>query len=154
MRLRYPISANRYWRRSGHVTHVSSEAKAYKRHAALVAKLAGVLPVDVDVAVAFVLHPPMTKKGTASARRIDLDNAIKVSTDALIGVVYHDDKQVTLITAMLGEPLPDGGLSVAILDAAKAAALRGFLSSVFSMGQGPASPARQFEPAAPASPLF
>ncbi len=51
---------------------------------------------------------------TASAVLIDLDNAIKVTLDALTasGLVWVDDRQVKRISAEYGSPCEGGGLTV------------------------------------------
>lgn len=57
-------------------------------------------------------------EGEASQSRIDLDNAIKAALDALQGVAYRDDKQVTRIVATVGEAIEHGGLSITTTAAA------------------------------------
>ena len=114
LRLPYPISSNRYWRRSGAITHVSSEAKAYKRVVALAAKYAGLEPLFGVVAVDITFHPKTTKSGAASKQRLDLDNVLKVTLDALQGVAYHNDSQVNYLTAEVGQAIDGGGLSVEV----------------------------------------
>lgn len=114
LKLPYPISANRYWRHSGSITHVSSEAKAYKRVVALAAKYAGVTPCSGVVAVDITFHPKTTKSGAANKQRLDLDNVLKVTLDALQGVAYQNDSQVNYITADVGQAIDGGGLSVQV----------------------------------------
>lgn len=89
--LRYPPSANRYWRMArGHI-HKSDEARMYQNAAAIMARAAGVRPIDGDVGVYLEVYRP--------AKRGDLDNTIKVLLDALKGIAYADDNQVTSIQA-------------------------------------------------------
>lgn len=89
--LPYPPSANRYWRMArGHI-HKSNEARDYQRNAAMCALAAGVRPLDGNVSVTLSVFRP--------AKRGDLDNTQKVLLDALKGVAYHDDAQVTEIHA-------------------------------------------------------
>lgn len=128
IRLPYPPSLNRYLRHTGR-TYKTKEATDFTRQAALAAKASGVRRIESDVSIAVVLHPKLTKKGKASGTLIDLDNALKVAVDSLNGIAYIDDCQIKHITASVGEPVQGGGLSIA----------------VFSMGQGPASPAHQSE---------
>lgn len=92
----------------------SKEADEYKRIAAHAAFVAGWRVSDGPVHVAITLHPKLTKAGKASATRMDLDNCIKVTLDALNGVAYMDDKQVVRLVAEVGDAVPMGGLSVAI----------------------------------------
>ena len=74
------------------------------------------------VEVCIQLHPRTTKQTAAqirrgepeqaSAVRLDLDNCIKVTLDALNGVAWVDDNQVVRISAEVGPALKDGGLTV------------------------------------------
>jgi Holliday junction resolvase RusA-like endonuclease len=48
----------------------------------------------------------------ASEVVLDLDNALKVTLDALTGVAWDDDSQVRRISAEYGPPCEGGGLSV------------------------------------------
>lgn len=114
IRLPYPVSANRYWRSFRGMTVRSKEADEYKRIAAHHAYVAGWRVVDGPVSVAITLHPKATKAGKASATRMDLDNCIKVTLDALNGVAYLDDKQVVRLLAEVGSPVASGGLSVLV----------------------------------------
>lgn len=112
LELPYPVSANRYWRtivmKGRALTLVSREAKAFKQECALLAKVGGVRqPLSGDVELRVLLAP---KNGIC----MDLDNALKVTIDALKGIAYVDDAQVRKITA---ERLPadgTGGLIVEI----------------------------------------
>jgi len=77
------------------------------------------------LAVTLVLHPPepsdwakrVTKAGSEavlSVRRFDIDNCLKVVLDALQGVAFENDKQITRLLVSLGLPIPDGGVDVTI----------------------------------------
>jgi crossover junction endodeoxyribonuclease RusA len=114
IKLPYPISANRYWRTFRNRTVVSKEAGAYKKQVALLAMVANVKVSGKQVEVSITLLPRLTKSGVASLVVIDLDNALKVSLDALIGVAYIDDKQVRVIHARYGDPVKDGGVVVEV----------------------------------------
>ncbi len=114
LRLPYPISSNRYWRHSGSSTYISGEAKDYKRAVVLIAKYAGLEPLFGVVAVDITFHPKTTKAGATSKQRLDLDNVIKVTLDALQGVAYHNDSQVNYLTAEVGPAIAGGGLSVEV----------------------------------------
>lgn len=118
LRLPYPVSANRYWRTFRGLTARSKEANEYKRTAAHSALVAGWRVLDGPVHVAITLHPKRTKAGKASATRMDLDNCIKVTLDALNGVAYLDDRQVIRLVAEVGDSVPAGGLSVSVRRAA------------------------------------
>lgn len=113
--LPYPPSANRYVRHTVKGSYRTSEANAYRRQAQLMAMAAGMRqrhfgPVEIRA----TLHPKLTKKGVASEVRIDLDNCLKVALDALQGIAFENDKQVTRIVLEVGEPLDIGGLTVEV----------------------------------------
>lgn len=112
--LPYPVSANRYWSsrcvRNKHtgqymaMTYVTSEAQAYKREVALLAKAAGVKPLPGRVCVELKLYPHRPADWAKRARKdpdywadtvqcIDLGNCEKVLSDALNGIAWLDDKQ-------------------------------------------------------------
>lgn len=112
--LPYPVSANRYWRTFRGMTVRSKEADEYKRTAAHSAFVAGWRAIEGPVSVGITLHPKLTKKGLPSATRMDLDNCIKVTLDALNGVAYRDDRQVVRLVAEIGQAHPLGGLSVTV----------------------------------------
>lgn len=115
--LPYPVSTNRYWRTFRGRQVVSTEAREFKAHAALVAKLAGVVVASGPVLVAINLAPKAPKRKSARpVRCIDLDNALKVALDALNGVAWLDDSQVVGISARRVEPTPGGGMEVSILE--------------------------------------
>lgn len=110
--LPYPISANRYWRNFRGITTLSKEAAAYKKEAAQLAMVERCKPLQGQVSVSLFLHPKLTKKGVASEMRLDLDNCVKVALDSMNGIAYQDDKQITRLFAEIGEPMPNGGLTV------------------------------------------
>ena len=112
--LPYPVGSNRLWRNAKGRMIVSDEAQDWKDEVRWRAQAAGVRPISGPVAVELVLHPKMTVKGQANKTRLDLDAPIKPLLDALQGVAYANDKQVTRIQADLGEPILNGGLSVSI----------------------------------------
>ena len=102
--LPYPVSANRYWRsfvprgqRRAIVT-VSEEAKTYKEQVGWLAREAGYRsPIAGPVEMRVRLVP----KGKVC---MDLDNCLKVTLDALKGIVFGDDAQVFRIVAERGDP--------------------------------------------------
>lgn len=67
-----------------------------------------------SVELFLILHPRSNKNGEASKIRLDLDNSIKAAADAMNGVAYLDDSQITRIVAEVGEPMVGGGLSVQV----------------------------------------
>jgi crossover junction endodeoxyribonuclease RusA len=91
--LPYPPSANAYWRSitingRGRVV-VSKEAKTFKKAVSLA--LAGISPVGGPVCLTATFYRPR--------KRGDLDNGLKCLCDALKGIAYHDDEQITEIRA-------------------------------------------------------
>lgn len=115
-----PVSANVYWRtrviKGIAMTYVSAEAKAFKGQVQRLLRAAGVVrPIGGRVAVSITLYPHrpldwqkrMKKLGEAwddGVRSIDLDNAIKVTLDAMKGVAFEDDVWVRSIQAQRAEP--------------------------------------------------
>ena len=132
IRLPWPISANRYWRSfvpRGHkraIVVISEEAKAYKAQVWHMAKNASIhVPAEGRVQVDCQLFPAlpvdaekrMKKFGdrwSDSVRSIDLDNALKVTIDALKGIAYRDDKQVWKLSAQRMEPIGEACIVVRI----------------------------------------
>ena len=115
LKLPYPVSANRYWRIWRNKAVRSAEATAYKSVVRRIAQEAGVMPSEGSVAVCLRRSPKANKDGSASKTVIDLDNALKVTLDALQGIIYENDKQVRRIVAEYGsEPVAGGGLAVEI----------------------------------------
>ena len=106
--LPYPVSANRYWtaffasRKKRVINRVTDEAEAYKQECGWRAKASGVhSPFEGSVELRVRLIPE-------NRVCMDLDNCLKVTIDALKGVVYHDDDQVMRIVAERAEPDPSG----------------------------------------------
>lgn len=110
--LPYPVSCNRYWRHARGMTFRSKEADAYRGAVRLAAL--GAEPKSGPVEVVLWLHPRTTRNGEASKTRMDIDNCIKVTLDALNGIAYGDDRQVVRLIAEVKEPMPAGGLSVSV----------------------------------------
>jgi len=128
--LPWPVSANVYWRtrvvKGVAMTYVSAEAKAFKQEVQWLMRAAGcVRPMEGRVAVALTLYPHrpqdwqkrQRKLGPAwddGVRSIDLDNAIKVTLDALKGIAFDDDVWVRRIMAERAEPDGEARLVVRI----------------------------------------
>lgn len=133
--LPYPISANRYWQtrvmnaktargKSMATTHLSTEAKAYKKQVQLLARAAGVrAPIAgrYEMHIQLYPHRPLDwktrqrKLGAAwddTVQCIDLGNAEKVLSDALKDVVMADDKWARRIVSERMEP--DGEARVVV----------------------------------------
>ncbi len=106
--LPYPISSNRYWRPVKLGSHISivptKEAKQYRHDVAMLAKAAGVKPINGRVYLSIKLYPHRPQDWLKRARLspdawddtvqcIDLGNCEKVLSDALNGIAWHDDKQ-------------------------------------------------------------
>lgn len=83
-----PPSANKYWIYARNRVMTSPEARAYKDAVRLLTRIDMISgPVAVNVSV----YRP--------AKRGDLDNYLKIMLDALQGVLYEDDRQITEIHA-------------------------------------------------------
>lgn len=108
LRLPYPVSANRYWisfyapRAKRVFTGVTKEAEAFKEECGWLAKAAG---VRVPFSGLVELHLRLIPENRVC---MDLDNAMKVSIDALKGIVYEDDSQIYRIVAERGDADPTG----------------------------------------------
>ena len=100
--LPYPPSTNRIWRsfalpNGGVRVILTPEARRYKQEVFWLAKAAGMNVIGGPVSVYIRLIPP-------GKRSIDVDNAIKITLDALQNVAYQNDRQVRRIVAEIGEP--------------------------------------------------
>lgn len=122
--LPYPPSTNRYWRTFRGRMVRSKVAVEYKETIQKLAIEDGFQMRAGCVSVDMLLHPVLPKdwekrqKKDAdwllSVRRIDIDNAMKVALDALQGIAYENDRQVTRLSIALGHAVVDGGLSVKV----------------------------------------
>jgi crossover junction endodeoxyribonuclease RusA len=110
----YPVSSNRYWRHAGGRTYVSAEGKAFKLAVAMVLRPHFKEPVSGPIKVTYWLHPRMNKDGSASELRLDIFNAEKVTSDALNGIAWLDDKQIVEGHVYLAHAVQDGGLSIKV----------------------------------------
>lgn len=124
MMLPYPVSGNRYWRNfRGRMTR-SSEALAYRDEVQAIASECLTTCLQGCVEVKLVLHPRMPKDWARRLRRdphavllvsrMDLDNAQKVALDALQGIAFSNDRQITSLSIRLGQPMEGGGLGVRV----------------------------------------
>ena len=66
------------------------------------------------MSVGIVLHPRITKTGKPSKIRLDLDNSIKPTLDALNGLAWVDDSQVVGIHAVVGPAMVEGGMTITV----------------------------------------
>jgi crossover junction endodeoxyribonuclease RusA len=91
--LPYPVSANRYWRsyatEQGTVRVVKTpEARVYQQKVFWLAKSQGIRKIKGNVRIRMYLY----------GGRMDIDNAIKPTLDALQGAAYQNDRQVTSVS--------------------------------------------------------
>lgn len=112
-----PPSNNVYYRHFRGMTVLSKEGAAFKTEAAWRCKAAVMKPLAGEVELYAILHPRSNKDGSASKVRVDLDAILKATCDALNGVGYQDDKQITRLVAEVGEPMFGGGVSVQVRSA-------------------------------------
>jgi crossover junction endodeoxyribonuclease RusA len=132
--LPYPVSANRYWqsfvpagaRRA--LVHLSTEAKQFKRDVAAIAHARGIVkPLEGRIAVHMRLFPnrPLdwkkrqTKLGAwwdDTVQCIDLGNCEKVTSDALQGIVYEDDKRIRRLLLERMEPDEHGARVIVAIE--------------------------------------
>ncbi|MCI5969153.1 RusA family crossover junction endodeoxyribonuclease, partial [Helicobacter sp.] len=83
-----PPSVNHYWLGSGYHRYISKSGIEFKRALALSAKASKVIITKKQVRLSIIWH----KK---DKRRRDIDNILKPILDALNGIAYYDDSQVT-----------------------------------------------------------
>ncbi len=107
-----PPSANRYWRIWRGRAVMSAEARAYKAGAADLAARGNFRPFPPGEAVSITLDWYRSRKMG------DLDNRIKVTLDALKGILFADDKQVVAIYATRRED-PGGGCMAVMVQRAE-----------------------------------
>lgn len=115
LELPYPISVNRYYRNFRGMTVKSAEARDYQAIIRALAMQEGFSePLSGAIHVEMTYHPKRPKKWTVGTptRSQDISNVIKVAEDALNGIAWHDDKQITFLAIAKGEPVPDGALIV------------------------------------------
>jgi len=133
IRLPWPVSANRYWRsfvprgKSRAIVVLSDEAKSYKSQVGWIAKSQGMRdPLLGRVHLIFHLFPSMPKDAEKRLRKLgegwddnvrslDLDNALKVTIDALKGIAYVDDAQVWRLSAERMEPDGEARIEVSVI---------------------------------------
>lgn len=113
LELPYPVSTNVYWRTFRNIQIISKAGKAFKKEV-WATYCTKIKPSDFSYKASVTLHPKLSKAGKAHKRIIDIDNCFKCILDSLIGIVYHDDKQVKMINASYGDPKINGGATVII----------------------------------------
>lgn len=121
LRLPWPPSANRIWRRGVGKTFLSPKYRAFKTDVAAIVwdlqRRHSIKPICVNnknvlvagkIAVGIILHPP-------TRRNRDVDNCIKPILDALQSAnVFADDADVWLIWAKRGSVVKGGYAEVKI----------------------------------------
>jgi crossover junction endodeoxyribonuclease RusA len=113
LQLPEPPSSNRYWRQARGRLYVSAEANAYKLVVMAAIRRSrksweGPVPFPHPTEVCITAH------WTRAKRMGDLDNRLKVVIDALRGLAFTDDKQVTEIHAFRHDSPKNGGLELSI----------------------------------------
>ena len=115
LELGYPVSVNRYYRNFRGMTVKSAAAREYQSEIRAIAYRAGICePLSGPIHVEMTYHPKRPKKWIVGAptRSQDISNIVKVAEDALNGIAWHDDKQITFLAIRKGIPVPDGALIV------------------------------------------
>ena len=121
LRLPWPPSANRIWRRGSGKTFLSPKYKEFKKEVTSIVlarqRKSRIKPIRVlnqnvlmtgKLRVEIVLHPP-------TRRNRDVDNCIKPILDALTSAgVFYDDADVWQVTATRGDIAPNGNAFVVI----------------------------------------
>lgn len=108
--LPWPPSSNRYWRYVSNHPVVSQEAREYRDRCGWMVReqLGAFEPLTGLIAVTMHFYRPR-KSG-------DLDNRIKISLDALRGIVYDDDKGIIEIHAYQHEDKLNPRIELEILE--------------------------------------
>lgn len=83
-----PISVNHMYGSRGTMRFLKKEGKEYKKDVATIANVKCPAPIDGDVGMEIVYY-------FKDRRRRDVTNYDKAPLDAMSGIVYHDDKQIT-----------------------------------------------------------
>lgn len=113
LKLPYPPSVNRYWRRLGNRTVLSRAARQYRRHVADLWFVQKYIYMQVGfdtqpVAMSLVVKPP-------DKRRRDLDNVLKAIFDAIEhSNIIADDSQIKKLVIEFGEPCPPGSVVLSL----------------------------------------
>ena len=104
--LKFPPSANRYYRVLGSRVLISREGRKYRMMT--VSRLGGARPLDGDLALTVHLYPP-------DRRRRDADNCLKCLQDSLVHAgAMRDDSQVKILHVEMLDPVPDGKVYVLV----------------------------------------
>lgn len=107
--LPYPPSSNRYWRNFKGRTVVSDEARSYKNDVGTLCNIAGIQPIDGDIAVKVEIRRP--------AKRRDIDNHAKVLLDSLQGYAYNNDGQIMDLHLSMRDDKRNPGVTVTVTPA-------------------------------------
>ncbi len=89
IKLDFPPSSNRYWRRGPHGTYISKEARQYRDKVAQACIAQRIMPISGPVILTVYAAMPATNR--------DLGNTEKILSDALQGYLFSDDVQIIAI---------------------------------------------------------
>ena len=107
--LPYPPSSNTYYRRSGHIMHLSAAGREFKNECAKqIAETFG--PIDKIQGRVGVQIELFRKDRT----QYDIDNYIKSVLDVLKGAFFEDDRQVDWLIVKRREVTPPGFCEVVV----------------------------------------
>lgn len=110
----YPPSTNRMWRSyKGRVVKTPA-VKLFQSEIRAEFKKTEAEMITGDVELTVFLYPkkPKAYKKGQRVRSIDLSNALKAAEDALSGLAYQDDRQVTKISLYKCPPVENGGMTI------------------------------------------
>lgn len=109
VRLDFPPSTNTYYRRAGHVMHISAAGKRFKQaaHQDIIEQLGQWEVLTCRVGIQIELS-------RGDKRSYDIDNYIKPVLDVLKLAVIEDDKQVDFIIVKRRPPEAPGCCDVII----------------------------------------
>lgn len=107
-RLPFPPSMNHYWRRHGHIMHVSAKGHAFRRDVYELCN--GEPPLTGRLAIQLELTLP-------TRRKCDIDNYVKSTLDALAHAgVFENDNQVDELRVKRLHVEPPGCCDVTITE--------------------------------------
>lgn len=107
--LPFPPSGNTYYRRSGHIMHLSAAGRAFKVECAkqIAATMGEVDKIEGRVGVQIELF-------RKDRRTYDIDNYVKSVLDVLKGTFFEDDRQVDWLIVKRREVTPPGFCEVVV----------------------------------------
>lgn len=110
-------SSNRYWRHVGPKVLLSSQARAYRKHVATCV-LTALADRRITLVAAKAVGPiAVTVHWYRGRRAGDLDNRLKITLDALRGLLFEDDAQIAELHAVRHESRQNPRMEITVTPA-------------------------------------